>query len=206
MQFLDPRAQIQSYVFDVIRSAIPRMELDETFANKKDIASAILNQLKGVMKEYGYEIIESLVTDIMPDKKVVHSMNQINASKRLKEAATHKADADKIRQVKAAEAEAEARYLSGLGVARQRKAIVEGLQTSLSDFNDSVPETSTKDVMDILLLSQYFDTLTAIGSNNMILEHEPLAVENLKKQVSSAFLNSSNANNNQNRKADFSIF
>ena len=203
---LDPRAQIQSYVFDVIRSAIPRMELDETFVNKKDIALAILNQLKDVMKEYGYEIIESLVTDIMPDQKVLNSMNQINASKRLKEAATHKAEADKIRQVKAAEAEAEARYLSGLGVARQRKAVVEGLQLSLSDFNASVPETNTKDVMDILLLTQYFDTLTAIGSNNMILEHEPLAVENLKKQLSSAFLKSSDSNNNANRKTDFSIF
>merc|ERR1719221_1772307 len=46
-------------------------------------------------------------------------MNEINASKRLKEAASHKAEAEKIRQIKAAEAEAEARYLSGVGVARQ---------------------------------------------------------------------------------------
>jgi hypothetical protein len=52
-------------------------------------------------------------------------MNEINAARRLKEAASHKAEADKTRQVKGAEAEAEARYLSGLGVARQRKAIVE---------------------------------------------------------------------------------
>lgn len=34
-------------------------------------------------------------------------------------------------QVKSAEAEAEAKYLSGVGVAKQRKAIVDGLRTSI---------------------------------------------------------------------------
>ena len=50
-----------------------------------------------VMKDYGYEIMESLVTDIRPDRKVMASMNEINASKRLKEAASHKAEAEKVR-------------------------------------------------------------------------------------------------------------
>lgn len=77
-------------------------------------------------------------------------MNEINASRRLKEAASHKAEADKVRQVKSAEAEAEARYLSGLGVARQRKAIVEGLQSSVSEFSADVEGATPKDVMDIL--------------------------------------------------------
>jgi hypothetical protein len=43
---------------------------------------------------------------------------------------------DKILQVKSAEVEAEAKYLSGVGVgvAKQRKAIVDGLQMSIVDF------------------------------------------------------------------------
>jgi hypothetical protein len=120
----DPVGQIQSYVFDVVRSTVPKMELDEAFASKDDIAASVLAQLKDVMKDYGYEIKNTLVTDMSPDSRVKASMNEINASRRLKEAASHKAEADKIKQVKAAEGEAEARYLSGLGVARQRKAIV----------------------------------------------------------------------------------
>jgi len=160
------------------------MELDDTFASKGDIARAVLDQLRDVMKEYGYEILESLVTDINPDRKVKASMNEINASKRLKEAASHKAEAEKVRQVKAAEAEAEARYLSGLGVARQRKAIVQGLQTSVSEFAGEVSGTTPKDVMDLLLLSQYFDTLSSVGANSLILEHDPATVQNLQKQVS----------------------
>jgi regulator of protease activity HflC (stomatin/prohibitin superfamily) len=179
----DPRGQIQSYVFDVVRSTVPRMELDEAFASKKEIADATSQQLKAVMQDYGYEILNSLVTDLSPDARVKASMNEINASKRLKEAASHKAEADKVQQVKAAEADAEARYLSGLGVARQRKAIVGGLQASISEFSDTVDGVTSKDVMDILVLTQYFDTLAAVGANNLILEHEPASVAMLQQQV-----------------------
>lgn len=180
----DPRGQIQSYVFDVVRSTVPRMELDEAFASKSDIASAVMGQLESVMREYGYEIMNTLVTDMSPDSRVKASMNEINASKRLKEAASHKAEADKVQQVKAAEADAEAKYLSGLGVARQRKAIVQGLQMSVNDFSEEVNGVSPKDVMDILMLTQYFDTLSAVGAQNMILEHEPASVANLSNQIS----------------------
>lgn len=184
----DPRSQIQSYVFDVIRSTIPRMELDESFASKQEIAKEVLYQLDTVMKDYGYEIINTLVTDLSPDPRVKASMNEINAAKRLKEAASHKAEADKVKQVKDAEAEAESRYLSGLGVARQRKAIVEGLQSSVCEFSEEVSDATPKDVMDILLLSQYFDTLSTIGANSLILEHDPATVSSLQKQIKSSFL------------------
>jgi len=185
----DPRGQIQSYVFDVVRSTVPRMELDEAFASKREIAEATGQQLETVMKDYGYEILNTLVTDLSPDARVKASMNEINASKRLKEAASHKAEADKVQQVKAAEADAEARYLSGVGVARQRKAIVQGLQTSISEFSSDVDGVSSKDVMDILVLTQYFDTLGAVGANNLILEHEPASVASLQAQVNKTLKN-----------------
>jgi len=180
----DPRGQIQSYVFDVVRSTVPRMELDEAFASKSDIAVAVMEQLQSVMRTYGYEIMNTLVTDMSPDSRVKASMNEINASKRLKEAASHKAEADKVQQVKAAEADAEAKYLSGLGVARQRKAIVQGLQASVNEFSGDVSGVTPKDVMDILMLTQYFDTLSAVGCQNMILEHEPASVVNISNQIS----------------------
>jgi regulator of protease activity HflC (stomatin/prohibitin superfamily) len=163
------------------------MELDEAFASKDEIAIAVLNQLQDVMKDYGYEIIHSLVTDMTPDARVKASMNEINASRRLKEAAAHKAEADKTKQVKGAEGEAEARYLSGLGVARQRKAIVEGLQTSVNDFAVQVDGATAKDVMSVLLLTQYLDTLSSVGANSLFLEHDPATVANLQKQIGQNF-------------------
>jgi len=184
----DPRGQIQSYVFDVVRSTVPKMKLDEAFASKADIASSTRAQLEQVMREYGYEILNTLVTDLDPDAVNKESMNAITASKRLKEAASHKAEANKVQQVKEAEADAESKYLSGVGVARQRKAIVQGLQASVSAFSNEVEGATPKDVMDILLLTQYFDTLSIIGANNLILEHDPSTVANLQKQVSMSFL------------------
>ena len=40
--------------------------------------------------------------------------------------------------MKAAEAEAESKYLSGVGVSRQRKAIVDGLRDSVQTFSDTI--------------------------------------------------------------------
>ena len=195
-----PTSQIQAYVFDVIRSTVPRMELDQAFESKDDIAKAVYDQLQNVMKDYGYAIVNTLVTDLAPDSKVKASMNEINAARRLKEAASHQAEADKIRQIKAAEAEAEARYLSGLGVARQRKAIVQGLQASVSEFSGEVEGAEPKDVMDILLLSQYFDTLSSVGANSLILEHDPATVANLQKQVGTSFMTSTNMKKSDKKK------
>lgn len=69
-----------------------------------------------------------MITDLDPDQRVKNAMNEINSSKRLKYAVAERAEGDKILQVKSAEAGAEALYLSGVGVSRQRKAIVDGLR------------------------------------------------------------------------------
>ena len=188
----DPRGQIQSYVFDVVRSSVPRMELDDAFASKADIAASVMTQLRDVMKDYGYEIINSLVTDLSPDSKVKASMNEINASKRIREAASHKAEADKILQVKAAEAEAESKYLSGLGVARQRQAIVAGLRDSISEFGKEVEGASPHDAMNLLLLTQYFDALSAIGSSSktstIFIPHDPGSVGSISSAMRDGLL------------------
>ena len=54
--------------------------------------------------------------------------------------------------------------MSGVGVAKQRKAIVDGLRTSIVDFSDHVEGSNTKEVMDLLLLTQYFDMIRDVGS------------------------------------------
>merc|ERR1712151_73570 len=122
--------------------------------------------LSKTMTQYGYQIIQVLITDIDPDIRVKQAMNEINSAKRLKFAVAERAEGDKILKVKSAEAEAESKYLSGVGVAKQRKAIVDGLRTSIVDFSAGIDKASTKDVMDLLLLSQYFDCIRDVGSAN----------------------------------------
>jgi regulator of protease activity HflC (stomatin/prohibitin superfamily) len=137
-----------------MRSQLPTLELDAVFEAKEELALAVKNALSETMTGYGYQILQALITDLDPDQRVKNAMNEINSSKRLKYAVAERAEGDKILQVKSAEAEAEAKYLSGVGVAKQRKAIVDGLRTSIVDFSDNIEGTSTKEVMDLLLLTQ----------------------------------------------------
>ncbi|RLN18281.1 hypersensitive-induced response protein 1-like [Panicum miliaceum] len=190
----NPKAQIQAYVFDVIRASIPKLELDDAFEQKNEIAKAV-EELEKAMFAYGYEIVQTLIVDIEPDEKVKRAMNEINAAARLRVAANEKAEAEKIIQIKRAEGEAEAKYLSGLGIARQRQAIVDGLRDSVLGFSGNVPGTSAKDVMDLVLLTQYFDTMKEIGaaskSSAVFLPHGPGAVADIAGQIRDGFLQAS---------------
>eukprot|EP01041_Mallomonas_annulata_P007258 gene7258-14801_t len=161
----DHRQQMRAYVFDVIRSSLPSMNLDHAFESKDDISSSLKQHLEEVMSGYGFTILQALVTEMVPDKRVRDAMNEINASKRLKEAAAQRAEGEKVVKVKRAEAEAEAMYLSGVGVARQRKAIMDGFRDNLKEFTSTVGGTDRKEILDLLVLNQYFDTLQEVGSN-----------------------------------------
>jgi regulator of protease activity HflC (stomatin/prohibitin superfamily) len=190
----DARSQIRSYVFDVVRSSLPRMDLDAAFASKDEIANSVKNQLAHQMVEYGYEIIATLVIDLDPNAHVKAAMNEINASQRLREAAAERAEAEKILQVKAAEAEAESKYLSGLGVAKQRKAIVDGLRDTVTGFSHDVNGAGPKDVLDLLLISQYFDMLKDLGQkkagSTLFLPHGPHAISDIREQLQKSFASS----------------
>mmetsp|Transcript_17698 Transcript_17698/g.28649 ORF Transcript_17698/g.28649 Transcript_17698/m.28649 type:complete len:220 (+) Transcript_17698:544-1203(+) len=119
----NPHSQVTAFVFDVIRSTVPKIILDDVFDSKDEIADAVKKELANTMPGFGYNILQTLVTDITPDAKVKQAMNEINAAQRTRVAATDKAEADKILVVKAAEADAESKYLAGVGVARQRQAV-----------------------------------------------------------------------------------
>merc|ERR1711966_346541 len=160
----DQREQIRSYIFDVVRSTVPRINLDDVFTTKEEIAIEVRNMLEKAMTEFGYTIIQTLVTDIAPDHKVKTAMNEINAAQRARVAAQDRAEADKIMIVKQAEADAEAKYLAGTGIARQRQAIVNGLRESVMHFKEDVQDIGSKDVLSMMMMTQYFDALRELGS------------------------------------------
>ena len=66
----DPEVQMKSYAFDVVRSHIPTMDLDEAYADADTIAKHIQDTLQKQMADYGYEIIKALITNIEPDQRV----------------------------------------------------------------------------------------------------------------------------------------
>ena len=202
----NPKQQIESYVFDVVRSSVPKIDLDDVFTTKEEIAQNIKGELTSAMSSFGYTILASPITDIDPDKEVKRAMNDINKAKRLRLAAqdrqldrtTHppvlpcahpsipclpptpatlpprasqdEGEAVKIKAVKEAEAEAarteiqakadaEAKFLAGQGIARQRQAIMEGLRESVNAFKNEVQDVDAKTVLDLMIVTQYFDMM-----------------------------------------------
>jgi len=195
----DPVAQIKSYVEQVILGHVPGMTLDEVFASQSSIAAAVKQELDADMATFGYEIVNVLVTDIVPDAKVKSAMNDINAAQREQVAANARGEAEKILVVKKAEAEAESKALQGQGIANQRKAIIEGLQVSIEQFQKVVDGASSRDVMQLVLVTQYFDTLKSIGesdkTNTLFLSHSPAAVKEVADQILDSMLVAQRANN-----------
>jgi regulator of protease activity HflC (stomatin/prohibitin superfamily) len=188
----NPVEQIQSYVEQVILGHVPGMTLDEVFASQSGIAAAVKHELDADMAGFGYEIVNVLVTDIVPDAKVKSAMNDINAAQREQVAANARGEAEKILVVKKAEAEAESKALQGQGIANQRKAIIEGLQGSIEQFQKVVGSASTSEVMQLVLVTQYFDTIKSIGENDktntLFLSHSPGAVKDISDQVLQSML------------------
>jgi len=188
----NPTQQIQAYVEQVILGHVPGMTLDEVFASQSGIAAAVKQELDADMAGFGYEIVNVLVTDIIPDAKVKSAMNDINAAQREQVAANARGEAEKILVVKRAEAEAESKALQGQGIANQRKAIIEGLQSSIEQFQRVVGGTSTTDVMQLVLVTQYFDTIRSIGENDktntLFLTHSPGAVKDISDEIMRSML------------------
>jgi regulator of protease activity HflC (stomatin/prohibitin superfamily) len=188
----NPEQQIQSYVFDSIRSEVPMMELDDVFAEKEKIALAVKNELSETMRQFGFDFIKALVTDIDPDSKVKHSMNEINAAKRMKEAAREEAEAAKIRVVAAAEADMESKRLAGEGIALQRIAIANGLKESVAEVKLAMEDhVTSQDVMNMLFMTQHYETVAKLSENNtstIFMPYSPDNVGDLQMQIQSSLL------------------
>jgi regulator of protease activity HflC (stomatin/prohibitin superfamily) len=188
----EPHKQMDAWVFDVVRSKVPFLELNEVYENKDEIAKDVEERLKERMHLYGFEIVRALVNDVIPPDKVKEAMNEVNTQQRLQSAAQAEGEKKKILIVKNAEAEAESKRLQGEGIANQRRAIVKGYKESIQDFVAGLPSSSATEVMNMVIITQYFDTLDRLGadarSKVIFLPSTPGAVGDLMNQIQSAFI------------------
>jgi regulator of protease activity HflC (stomatin/prohibitin superfamily) len=188
-KLMRPEEQIKSYIEDALRSSVPKLTLDELFEKKDEIALEVQRQVAEEMSTYGYIIVKTLITKVEPDSEVKQSMNEINAAQRKRVAAQELANADKIKIVTAAEAEAEKDRLHGVGIAQQRKAIVDGLAESIAELKEANVGMSEEQIMAILLTNQYLDTLNQFaqaGNQTLFLPNSPNGVEDIRSQMLSA--------------------
>ena len=189
--------QITSFVFDAVRARVPKIKLDDVFEKKDEIADVVRSELTDTMEQFGYGIIKALVTDIDPDAKVKIAMNEINTATRERVAANERGEAERILMVKRAQAEAETKALQGRGIADQRRAIIEGLRESVEQFQNSIEGTKAQDVMSLVLMTQFFDTLKDIGanskSNTLFVPHSPGGMTEIYQQLLTAIVHEAEA-------------
>ena len=171
-KLMRPEAQIKSYIEDALRSSVPKLTLDELFEKKDEIALEVQHQVAEEMTTYGYIIVKTLITKVEPDAEVKQSMNEINAAQRKRVAA-----------------QAEKDRLHGVGIAQQRKAIVDGLAESIAELKEANVGMSEEQIMSILLTNQYLDTLNtfaAKGNQTLFLPNNPNGVDDIRTQILSA--------------------
>ena len=187
-----PHDQITAYVFDVVRAEVPKLILDDVFVRKDDVAIAVKRELNEAMTTYGYDIINTLVTDIDPDIQVKNAMNRINAAEREKTAAMFESEAQRIRIVAKAKAEAESKKLQGQGIADQRREIARGLVESVEVLNEV--GINSQEASALIVITQHYDTLQAIGadtnSNLILLPNSPQAASDMLNTMVTSFTTS----------------
>jgi regulator of protease activity HflC (stomatin/prohibitin superfamily) len=159
----NPQGQITSYAMNVLRGMLALHTLDEVFLMRSEIQKHLKTELDQQLEQYGYQIVAALVTDIRLAQVLKNAMEATVTNARMKQAIQFKSEAEKLQTIKAAEGDAEAKRLSGVGLAEQRKAAILGLQESVSNFEQSVPGMSPKDIMSLLLMNQYFDAIKDIA-------------------------------------------
>lgn len=190
-RLIRPEAQIKSYIEDALRSSVPKLTLDELFEKKDEIALEVQHQVAEEMTTYGYIIVKTFITKVEPDVEVKQSMNEINVAQRKRVAAQELAETDRIKIVTASEAKAEVEKdrLHGVGIAQQRKAIVDGLAESIAELKEANVGMSEEQIMSILLTSQYLDTLNTFadkGNQTLFLPDNPNGVDNIRTQILSS--------------------
>lgn len=160
---MDPVVQMKSYIIDALRSAVPSYTLDEVFDKKDSIALDVNQIVAGMMINYGYIIVSTLITSIDLPPAVEQSMNNINSAQRELEAAQSLAEADRVKTVTQAIANAEAMEQAGIGIAKQRKAIADGIAESLETIKKS--GVTAEEANKLFLYTQWTDMMSEFARN-----------------------------------------
>jgi len=188
-ELTDPKQTIASFVENYVRSFVATQTHEELLEKREEISAYLVQHLNEKFMAWGIIIHGYQLMDIVFPTVITDAMSRVVASQRLREAAMNEAEATKVRVVKEAEAEKESRVLLGEGVAGERQAIIDGLKRSIDDMK-GIPGLNTHEVMNLIVMSQYFDTVKAIGmsqnSKVMFIDPAPEGANNMLQQLSSA--------------------
>ena len=159
----DPAGQLRSYIEDALRSAIPALTLDDSFARKDDVAADVQRTVGEEMARFGFTVVKTLITAIDPSPQVKSAMDSINAAQREKEATRQRAEAQRIQIETQAAAEAEKTRLQGEGQANYRREIANGIVDQITSLRNAGMDI--RDVNNVVLFNQYLDVMRDLSES-----------------------------------------
>lgn len=183
----NPHMIIRTCLVDAVQSICPILTLDELYGSKHRVSEFIVDRLNTFLLEFGYELHRVLVNSIIPVAVVKEAIDDVAASRSMKFASAHKAEANKTEVIKKAEAEAERSYLLGYATARERHVIVDHMKQGALLFQEIdvrlAEPPSSEQVMTILLTAQYMDLLTNLKPTNVVLEVDPQTLKRIEHNL-----------------------
>lgn len=154
---------IGAIIENSLRTYIAKETHEGILEKKEELALHIKTDLEKQLGEWGVIINSFQITNVNFPQTITQAMSEVVASEQLRKAAENKGEAVKIQAVKEAEADKIRKQLQGEGIALEREAIARGLKESF-EIMKSATHQESKEIMAILTLTQYLDTLKGIGS------------------------------------------
>lgn len=161
----DPNQSIGAIIENSLRTYIAKETHEGILEKKEELALHIQRDLEVQFSEWGMLIKSFQITNVNFPLTITDAMSEVVASMQLRKAAENKGEAVKIQAIKEAEAEKERKRLQGEGIALEREAIAEGIRRSVETMQ-KITNQSSAEIMAILNLTQYLDTLKTIGDSN----------------------------------------
>jgi regulator of protease activity HflC (stomatin/prohibitin superfamily) len=183
----DVRRQIASRVRASVRAQVAMLALDDVFERCGDVAAFVKSELERPMEAVGHRIYVVIVTDVNPDPQAKASIAELAATRRMEEAETERVKSERALETRTAECEALGKALQGRGLSDQRRMMIAGLRESVDEFRRSIPGTAVKDVMNLIMMTQYFDMLKELNSTSargrLAIPHAPGNLTVLAEQM-----------------------
>lgn len=161
----DARTMIKSTIDQELRGMIVTFSHKEIFWKREEIWNEIEEKLREKLSSFGYKLDSIQVRDVKLESSVMSAMNKVVESEKLKEAAMNQWEAEKIMQVKKAEAEKESKILLGQGMAGQRMEIARWFKESVDMIKSSDKSLDWAKILEFLLDSSRIETLWNIWDN-----------------------------------------
>ncbi|EKE27521.1 MAG: hypothetical protein ACD_3C00196G0014 [uncultured bacterium (gcode 4)] len=156
---------IWAIIENSLRTYIAKETHEWILEKKEELALHIRNDLEIQFAEWWMLINSFQITNVNFPVTITNAMSEVVASQQLRKAAENKWEAVKIQAIKEAEGEKERKRLQWEWIALEREAIAEWLQKSV-EIVQKVSGQSSTEILSILTLTQYLDTLKTVWSSN----------------------------------------